>query len=63
MYFLPEAQSTNLLDAEAEEREVQSHFLSSVLVYASANPAGIQTQVKKTLANVAPNLLVNDIQP
>jgi putative ABC transport system permease protein len=63
MYFLPEAQSTNLLDAEAEEREVQSHYLSSVLVYASANPAGIQTQVKKTLANVAPNLLVNDIQP
>jgi putative ABC transport system permease protein len=63
MYFLPEAQSTYLLDAEAEEREVQSHYLGSVLICAPANPADLQTQVKKTLANAAPNLVVNSIQP
>ena len=63
MYFLPEAQSTNLLDAEAEEREVQSHYLGNVLISAQADPAELMTQVKKTLANTAPNLVVNSIQP
>jgi predicted permease len=63
MYFVPEAQSISLLDAEAEEREVQSHYLGSVLIWAPANPADLETQVKKTLANAAPNLLVNSIQP
>jgi putative ABC transport system permease protein len=62
MYFLPEAQSTYLLDTETEEREVQSHYLDSVLICAPANPADLQTQLKKTLANVAPNLVVNSIQ-
>ena len=63
MFFLPEAQSTYLLDAEAEEREVQSHYLGSVLICAPGNPADLQAQVKKTLANAAPNLVVNSIQP
>ena len=63
MYFLPEAQNTYLLDAETEEREVQSHYLGSVLICAPANPTELQSQVKKTLTNAAPNLVVNSIQP
>jgi hypothetical protein len=63
MYFLPEAQSTYLLDAEAEEREILSHYLASVLIWAPGNPADLLAQVKKTLANAAPNLLVSGIQP
>jgi ABC-type antimicrobial peptide transport system permease subunit len=63
MYFLPEAQSTYLLDAEAEEREILSHYLATVLIWAPGNPADLQAQVKKTLANAAPNLLVSGIQP
>jgi ABC-type antimicrobial peptide transport system permease subunit len=63
MYFLPEAQSTYLLDAEAEEREIRSHYLATVLIWAPGNPADLQAQVKKTLANAEPNLLVNGIQP
>jgi predicted permease len=63
MYFLPEAQSTYLLDAEAEEREVQSHYLGSVLICAPANPTDLQSQVKKTLTNAVPSLVVNSIQP
>ncbi len=38
MYFLPEAQSTYFVDAEAEEREVLSHYLSNVVVWAPGNP-------------------------
>ncbi|HKD44897.1 MAG TPA: ABC transporter permease [Candidatus Angelobacter sp.] len=63
MYFLPEAQSTNLVDREAEEREVLSHYLGNVLIWAPGNPAGLQAEVKKTLANAAPNLVVYGIQP
>ena len=49
-------------DAEAEEREVQSHYLGNVLISAQADPDELMTQVKKTLANTAPNLVVNSIQ-
>ncbi|HYM08044.1 MAG TPA: ABC transporter permease [Terriglobales bacterium] len=63
MYFLPEAQSTSFLDGEAEEREVLSHYLSNVVIWAPRNPANLSMQVKKALANAAPNLVVNGIQP
>jgi ABC-type antimicrobial peptide transport system permease subunit len=63
MYFLPEAQGTPLLDREAEERELLSHYLGSVVIWAPGNPADLQAQVKKTLANTAPNLVVSRIQP
>ena len=63
MYFLPEAQSTFLLDAEGEAREVMSHYVSNVVIWAPGKPQGLPAQVKKALANVAPNLVVNSIQP
>jgi ABC-type antimicrobial peptide transport system permease subunit len=63
MYFLPEAQTTSLGDAEAEEREVLSHYLSNVVIWAPENPANFGEQVKKVLASATPNLVVNGIQP
>jgi predicted permease len=63
MYFLPEAQSTSFLDGEAEEREILSHYLSNLVIWAPGNPPTIGQQVRKTLANTAPNLVVNGIQP
>ena len=63
MYFLPEAQSTSFLDGEAEEREVLSHYLSNVVIWAPENPLDLEAQVKKVLGNAAPNLVVNSIQP
>ncbi|HEY6251472.1 MAG TPA: FtsX-like permease family protein, partial [Candidatus Angelobacter sp.] len=63
MYFLPEAQSTSFLDGEAEEREILSHYLSNLVIWAPGNPPNLEQQLKKTLANVAPNLVVNGIQP
>ena len=62
MYFLPEAQSTSLLDAEAKAREVMSHYLSNVVVWAPGNPQDLETQVRKSLANAAPDLMVNGVQ-
>jgi putative ABC transport system permease protein len=62
MYFLPEAQSTRFDDPESEEREVSSHYLYHVVVWAPGNPPGLGLQVKRALAEVDPNLLVYGVQ-
>jgi len=59
MYFLPEAQSTQFDDPEAEEREVWSHYLYNVVIWAPGNPTGLGAEVKRALANVDPNLVTN----
>ncbi|HEY7390013.1 MAG TPA: ABC transporter permease [Bryobacteraceae bacterium] len=62
MYFLPEAQGTEFADPETEEREVWSHYLYAVVVWAPGKPAGLGAVVRHTLADVDPNLVVNDVQ-
>jgi predicted permease len=62
MYFLPEAQSTKFDDPETEEREVWSHYLYAVLVWAPGKPHGLAAEVRRTLAEVDPNLMVRDVQ-
>jgi predicted permease len=63
MYFLPEAQSTHFDEPETEEREVWSHYLYNIVIWAPGNPPGMQAQVKKALADVDPNLVMYDVQP
>ena len=62
MYFLPEAQSTRFDDPESEEREVSSHYLYHVVVWAPGNLPGLGLQVKRALADVNPNLLVSGVK-
>jgi putative ABC transport system permease protein len=62
MYFLPEAQSTQFDDSEAEEREVWSHYLYNVVIWAPGNPPTLGAQVKKALTNVDPNLVTSGFQ-
>jgi putative ABC transport system permease protein len=62
MYFLPEAQSTHFDDPESEEREVSSHYLYHVVLWAPGNPPALGVQVKRALADVDPNLLVYGVQ-
>jgi predicted permease len=62
MYFLPEAQSTHFDDPEAEEREVWSHYLYAVLVWAPGNPPGLEVQVKAALADDDPNLVMDGVR-
>jgi putative ABC transport system permease protein len=62
MYFLPEAQSTQFDDPESEEREVSSHYLYNVVIWAPGKPQRLEMQVKSALANVDPNLLVYSVQ-
>lgn len=62
MYFLPEAQSTRFDDPEMEEREVASHYLYNVLIWAPGNPPDLGVLVKRTLASAEPNLLMHGVR-
>jgi predicted permease len=62
IYFLPEAQSTQFDDPEAEEREVWSHYLYSVVVWAPGNPPGLGAEVNRALAHVDANLVTNGVR-
>lgn len=62
MYFLPEAQTTQFDDPEAQEREVWSHYLYNIVILAPGNPPGLGAQVKKALTNVDPNLVTSGFQ-
>jgi putative ABC transport system permease protein len=62
MYFLPEAQSATFVDPESQEREVSSHYLYHVVVWAPGNPQGLGLEVRKALADIDPNLLVYGVQ-
>jgi predicted permease len=62
MYFLPETQSTQFDDPESEEREVSSHYLYNVVIWAPGKPPGLEMQVKRALANIDPNLVMHGVQ-
>jgi putative ABC transport system permease protein len=62
MYFLPEAQSTHFDEPESEEREVSSHYLYNVVVWAPGNPPELGVRVKRALADVDPNLVIYGVQ-
>ena len=62
MYFLPEAQSTHFDEPETEVREVWSHYLYNVVIWAPGNPPGLELHVKDVLANVDPNLVVSGVE-
>ncbi len=63
MYFLPEAQSAHFDDAETAEREVASHYLYDLVVWAPANPPDLGARVKQALTDVDPNLVMKEVQP
>jgi predicted permease len=61
MYFLPEAQTTHFDDADLENREVWSHDLYNIVIRASGAPH-LEAQVKKALADVDPDLVMNGME-
>ncbi|HTW47688.1 MAG TPA: ABC transporter permease [Acidobacteriaceae bacterium] len=63
MYFLPEAQSTQFDDAETERREVWSHYLYNIVLWAPGDHPDLPVQVKRVLADVDPNLVMYDVEP
>ncbi len=62
VYWLPEAQSTQFDDPESEEREVSSHYLYNVVIWAPGNPPRLKAQATRALAHVDPNLVIYGVQ-
>lgn len=63
VYFMSEAQSTHFDQANLEGREIWSHYLYNIVIWAPGNPPDLVAQVKKTLGKAAPNLVVSSVQP
>jgi predicted permease len=63
MYFLPEAQTTHFDEADSEGREIWSHYLYNIVIWAPGNPPDMQAQVKKALTDVDPNLVIYGVRP
>jgi len=58
MFFLAEAQWAHFDEANEIAGEIGSHSLSNVVVWAPGNPAGLEAQVRKAMAEVDPNLVL-----
>jgi putative ABC transport system permease protein len=63
MYFLPEAQTAHFDEADSEIREIWSHYLYNIVIWAPGNPPDLQGQLKRALADVDPNLVMYGVQP
>jgi Ser/Thr protein kinase RdoA (MazF antagonist) len=51
MYFVPEAQSARFDEPSLQAREVWSRFPYSIVIWAPGNPADLEKQVMKALAD------------
>jgi len=63
MYFVPEAQSAQFAEADLEAREVWSHDLYNVIIWAPGDAPQLQAEVKAALADIDPNLVMYGIEP
>jgi MacB-like periplasmic core domain len=63
IYFVPEAQSATFAEADLEAREVWSHDLYNVVLWAPGNPPDLGAEVKSTLAEIDPDLVLYGVQP
>src|SRR5689334_11044469 len=63
MFWLSETQNVKYDDPQFTTFDLFSHFLSNIVIWAPGNPPGIQTEVRKALASVDPNLVVYGVEP
>jgi hypothetical protein len=63
MYFVPEAQGVTFDDRELESRELWSHDLYNVVIWAPGNPPGLAVAVRDRLAAVAPDFVMHGVRP
>ena len=61
MYFLPESQTSPFDDPEG--REIWSHYLYNIVIWAPGNPRDLDAPVRTALAGVDSNFVMYDVQP
>src|SRR6185312_5619606 len=50
-------------DPQFNTFDLFSHFLYNIVIWAPGNPPGLETQVRKALASIDPNLVVYGVDP
>jgi hypothetical protein len=63
VYYLPEAQTAVFQEANNESRELWSHDLYNIVLWAPGSHPDLEAQVRRALADVDPNLVPNAVQP
>jgi putative ABC transport system permease protein len=63
MFWVPETQNLKYDDPQFAVGELFSHFLYNIVIWAPGNPPGIETEVRKALASVDPNLVLYSVDP
>lgn len=63
MFWLSETQSVKYDDPQYNTFDLFSHFLSNIVIWAPGNPPGLQTEVRKALASIDPNLVIYAVDP
>ena len=62
MFFLPESQ-TDPAPATDQVAEAWSHYLYNLVLWAPGHPANLEMQVRKAMAGIDPNLVVQGVDP
>jgi predicted permease len=63
MFFVPEAQWNNPDSPSEKTGENWSHYLYNVVIWAPGHPANLEAQVRKTLGEIDPNLVLYSVDP
>src|SRR5438270_4102865 len=63
MFWLPETQSVKYDDPQFNTFDLFSRFLYNIVIWAPGNPPGIETEVRKGLASIDPNLVLYSVDP
>jgi predicted permease len=62
MFYVPLAQTVNYADALMGRVEVQSHFISGLMLVTSVPPGVLEPLLTRTLAGIDPNLTINSVR-
>jgi putative ABC transport system permease protein len=63
MFWVSEAQNASYDDPQFSEGEKYSHFLYNIVIWAPGDPPGMKEKVRKALASVDPDLVLDDVVP
>jgi predicted permease len=62
MFYVPLAQSVDYKDPLMKRVEVQSHFISGIMLVTSLSPGALESLLTRVLAEVDPNFTINNIR-
>jgi len=63
MFWVPEAQSVQYDDPNFTDGDRWSHYLYNIVLWAPGNPPNLEANVRKALASVNSELVVNGVDP